>query len=101
RNPPLGRLAAVRPVADRFVSAGLCSLYKRIRLSRRGFRSCPLPGPVAVTQHLVAGMDGEFDDHRSLGNTEHRGADVDDAPAEFETAVGRAATPNLDKHHRD
>src|SRR5262249_89590 len=93
--------AAARPVAERFVSAGLCSLYKRIWLSRRGFRSCPLAGPVAVTQHLVAGTDGEFDEHRPLGNPEHLRTDVDDAPAEFETEVGRAAAPNRGGHHRD
>src|SRR5262245_6319848 len=97
---PLGT-AAARPFAERFVSAGSCSLYKRIRLSRRGFCSCPLAGPVAITQHLVAGMDREFDEHRPLGNSEHFGTDVDDAPAEFETEVGRAATPNLHEHHRD
>src|SRR5258708_3726831 len=91
----------IRAVADRSVSAGLRSLYKRIRLSRRGFRSCPLPGPVAVPQHLVAGMDGEFDEHRPLRNTEHLGTDVDDTPAEFETEVEQAAMSNLDKHHRD
>jgi hypothetical protein len=82
-----GRLAARQRsrtlVADRFVSAGLSSLYKRIRRSRRGFRLCPLPGPVAVPQHLVAGMDSEFDEHRSLRNTEHLGAEVDDTPALF------------------
>ena len=48
---------------------------------RRGFRISPLPDPVAVPQHLVAGMDGEFDEHRPLRNTEHLDTDVDDTPA--------------------
>src|ERR1700746_2396738 len=46
-------------------------------------------------------MDGEFDEHHPLGNPEHLGTNVDDAPAEFETEVRRAATPNLDERHRD
>src|ERR1700730_13637565 len=58
---------------------------------RRGLRSCPFAGRFAVTQDLVAGMDGKFDGHRPLGDAKHLGTDVHDAPTEFETEVGRAA----------
>src|SRR5260221_13793795 len=92
--PVRGRCRRARypPLGKPFVSAALRRLFERIRLSRRAFRSCPLPGPVAVPQHLVAGMDGEFDEHRPHGDAEHLGTDVDDAPAQFETSVERTAT---------
>src|ERR1700730_606250 len=68
---------------------------------RRGLRSCPFAGPFAVTQDLVAGMDGKFDEHCPLGDAEHLSTDVHDAPTEFETEVERAATPYLHEHHSD
>jgi hypothetical protein len=59
----------------------------RILCSRGSFRRRPLASPFAVTQDFVAGMDREFDEHRSLGDAEHLGTDVDDAPAEFEALI--------------
>src|ERR1700736_4679906 len=66
----------------------------------RGLRVCPFAGPCAVTQDLVASMDGKFDEHPSLGDAEHLSTDVHDAPTEFETEVEGAATPYLGQHHR-
>ena len=46
-------------------------------------------------------MNGEFDEHRPSGDSQHLATDVDDAPPEFQTLIERAATPDLDEHHRD
>jgi hypothetical protein len=68
---------------------------------RRSFRGSPICGPIAVTQYLVAGMDREFDQHSSLGNSQHFAADVDNATPQFEALVERPPSPDLHEHHCD
>src|ERR1700758_5526079 len=66
-----------------------------------GFGGSPVGRPFTISQDLLAAMNGEFNEHRPSGDAQHLATDVDDAPPEFETLIERAATPDLDKHHRD
>src|ERR671919_2162163 len=101
RKATTSAMSSSRPIPTSrqpFVSAILRRLYERSRPFRGGFRGGPVAGPFTITQHLVAAMNGKFDEHRPLGDAEHLATDVDDAPTQFETSVERAATPDLDEH---
>jgi hypothetical protein len=46
-------------------------------------------------------VDSEFDEYRPLRNAKHLGADIDDAPTEFEALIEGTTATDRDEDHRD
>jgi hypothetical protein len=46
-------------------------------------------------------VDNEFDEYRPFGTVKHLGADIDDAPTEFEALIEGTSATDLHEDHRD